>query len=107
MAAGDIYADSDSIHVPGNGTKVSGSKKVSGRDPSQNVNWWGVKLIEHIDSVPLDTQGNPMRLCSGGHYAPRDNFRKDRTRKDGMDYYCSSCRKTQVHVQRMTAAKVK
>lgn len=91
---GKLYMDSDNIHVEGNPDIVSGSKPVTGRDPSEIVNWWGVQQPTAIEPIPRDSAGRAMRWCSSGHYDVIDNFAKNKARKDGKDNYCRKCRKT-------------
>jgi len=89
---GKLYQDSDSIHVPGNPTLISGSKVIQ-RDPSSEVNWWGVSQPTRLEPQPRDSAGRLMRLCSAGHYASIDEFGKNKARRDGKDNYCHKCRR--------------
>lgn len=92
---GKLYIDSDNIHVEGNPDPVSGSKTVAGRDPSEIVNWWGVEQPTAIPTIPRDSAGRLMRLCSNGHYAQIEKFGKDKREPDKKDRYCKDCRKVQ------------
>lgn len=107
MAIGDLYSDSDSVHVDGNPTKVSGSKKIAGRDPSTLVNWWKLRPVRevHLEPPPVDVNGVPMRLCSGGHYAPIRDYARNPARRDKLDNFCKSCRKVMTHNWRAEQAE--
>ena len=91
---GNLYHDSNHIRVGDNWPVVNGSSKVSGRDPSSEVNWWGVAQPTRLMPIPVDSAGRMMRLCSSGHYASIDHYAKNKARKDGKDNYCLDCRRT-------------
>jgi hypothetical protein len=88
--------------------KVAGSRSFV-RDPRLSVlvkGRPGASRPEHghvrIAPIPLDEDGKPMLFCSGGHYAPVKKFGKRKRnllhgRKDGLDDYCSDCRRLQSH----------
>lgn len=91
MPNGEIYKKSNHIHVEGNGTLVSGSVRV-GRDLDTSVNWWTLRPVRELEARPLDENGVPYLLCSGGHYRPVRGFDNDSTRPNGKCAYCKQCR---------------
>ncbi len=94
MAEGDIFIRSDSLHVEGNGTLVSGSRRVN-RDLAQEISWWTLRPARELQARPVDENGVPYRFCSGGHYRPVRAFDKDASRPDGLRTYCKQCRHEQ------------
>lgn len=71
--------------------KSRGTKMVR-CDIDQLFNWWGGVPLHEIAPIPLDKNGEPMRMCNQGHYAPKADFGKRNGEKDKI---CLKCRKIQ------------
>lgn len=75
-------------------------------DLDMAISWWDMVRRandSHLKPIPRDEDGEPFHLCSSDHYSPRAAFRKDRTRKSGLDHYCRQCRLEQEEKCKATA----